>query len=75
MCYFKIIRMLVFTDEYFIISGNYFRSVCNYTSDLVSYIPPNITRLISRKYSLKAFRHRYYYRESYVKLWHPKSLE
>lgn len=39
MCYFKIIRMLVFTDEYFIISGNYFRSVCNYTNRLIPYIP------------------------------------
>ena len=67
--------MLVFTDEYFIISGNYFRSVCNYKNGWVPYIPPNITKIISNKYYLKAFHHRrYYYRESYVKLWHPKSL-
>ena len=67
--------MLVFTDEYFIISGNYFRSVCNYKNGWVPYIPPNITRIISRKYSLKDFRHgRHYYRESCVRLWHPKSL-
>lgn len=68
--------MLVFTDEYFIISGNYFRSVCNYTNRLIPYIPPNITRLVSRKYSLKAFCHRnYYFRESCVKLWHPKEFK
>ena len=66
--------MLVFTDEYFIISGNYFRSVCNYKNGWAPYIPPNITRIISHKYSLKDFRHGCYYRESYVKLWHPKSL-
>lgn len=67
--------MLVFTDEYFIISGNYFRSVCNYINDCVPYILPNITTIISNKYRLKDFNHeRYYYRESYVKLWHPKSL-
>lgn len=67
--------MLVFTDEYFIISGNYFRSVCNYINGWVPYILPNITTIISNKYYLKDFHHRYpYYRESYVKLWHPKSL-
>ena len=66
--------MLVFTDEYFIISGNYFRSVCNYKNDWLPYIPPNVTRIISHKYHLKDFRHKCYYRESYVKLWHPKSL-
>lgn len=67
--------MLVFTDEYFIISGNYFRSVHNYINGWVPYIPPNITRIISYKYNLKDFNHiRYYYRNSYVKLWHPKSL-
>ena len=66
--------MLVFTDEYFIISGNYFRSVCNYKNGWV-YIPPNITKITSYKYRLKDFNHeRYYYRNSYVKLWHPKSL-
>lgn len=67
--------MLVFTDEYFIISGNYFRSVCNYINGWMSYIPPNITKIISHKYRLKDFNHRRpYHRESYVKLWHPKSL-
>lgn len=67
--------MLVFTDEYFIISGNYFRSVYSYKSGWVPYIPPNITKIISYKYRLKDFNHsRYYYRESYVELWHPKSL-
>lgn len=67
--------MLVFTDEYFIISGNYFRLVCNYINCWALYIPPNITRIISHKYPLKAFRHRCYDRESYIKLWNPKSLE
>ena len=67
--------MLVFTDEYFIISGNYFRYVCNYKNSWMSYIPPNITKITSYKYNLKDFNHsRYYYRDSYVKLWHPKSL-
>lgn len=67
--------MLVFTDEYFIISGNYFRSVCNYKNGWMPYIPPNITKITSYKYRLKDFNHeRYYYRNSYVKLWHPKSL-
>lgn len=67
--------MLVFTDEYFIISGNYFRLGYNYKNGWVPYIPPNITRIISYKYHLKDFNHRrYYYRESYVKLWNPKSL-
>lgn len=67
--------MLVFTDEYFIISGNYFRSVCNYKNRYAPYIPPNITLIFSYKYRLKDFNHiRYYYRKSYVKLWHPKSL-
>lgn len=55
--------MLVFTDEYFIISGNYFRSVCNYKNGWMSYIPPNITKITSYKYNLKDFNHiRYYYR-------------
>lgn len=67
--------MLVFTDEYFIISGNYFRSVRNYINGWVPYSLPNITTIISNKYNLKDFNHKYYYyRESYVKLWHPKSL-
>ncbi len=64
--------MLVFTDEYFIISGNYFRSVYSYENGWVPYIPPNITKIISYKYHLKDFNHmRSYYRNSYVKLWHP----
>ena len=67
--------MLVFTDEYFIISGNYFTLVCSYKTGWVPYIPPNITKIISYKYRLKDFNHiRYYYRKSYVKLWHPKNL-
>ena len=67
--------MLVFTDEYFIISGNYFRLVSSYKNGWVPYIPPNITKIISHKYHLKDFNHKcYYYRESFVKLWHPKSL-
>ena len=67
--------MLVFTDEYFIISGNYFRLVCSYKNGWVPYIPPNITKIISHKYHLKDFNHKcYYYRESFVKLWHPKNL-